>query len=248
MSNAIRGELLKLRTTRTFFGIVIASVGLTALIVGLSAGIAPYEPQDLPGADLLETAGLAQPFALILGVLALTTEFRHGTITPTVLAVPDRTRLVAAKLMAHGVAGAILGLVSYGLAALLIVTILPLRDIASELAFGDGAQTFAGGVVGVALLAMLGVGVGAVIRNQVGAVIGVLAWLFMIEPLLMAIPKVGGWVEDYGIGAAMGAIGNSSADTGSELGQVTGGLALLAYAALFAVAGIVLLRRRDISA
>ena len=247
MNGAIRSELLKLRTTRTFLGIVIATLGLIALIVGASAAATPYEAQDVPGVDLLDAAGLAQPFALVLGVLAISTEFRHGTITPTLLATPDRLRLMLAKLAAHGGAGLILGAVAYGLAALLLASILPLRDISPELPVSDALKMTAGGIAGVALLAMLGVGIGAVIRNQVGAVIGALAWLFMIEPLLTAIPKVGSWVEDYGVGAAMGAVGNSTVDSGDKLGQVTGGLALLIYAALFAIVGLVLLRRRDVS-
>lgn len=248
MSGAIRSELLKLRTTRTFLGIVIATLGLIALIVGVSAAAAPYESGDLPGVDLLDAASLAQPFALVLGVLAVSTEFRHGTITPTLLATPDRVRLMVAKLTAHGAAGVVFGVVAYGLAALLLASILPLRDISPKLPFGDGLEMAVGGIAGIALLAMVGVGVGALIRNQVGAVIGALAWLFMIEPLLTAIPTVGRWVEGYGIGAAMGAVGDSTLDTGDKLGQFTGGLALLAYAVVFAVAGAILLRRRDVSA
>lgn len=248
MSGAITSELLKLRTTRTFLGIVIATLGLVALIAGASAAAAPWEVQDRPGVDLLDVAGIAQPFALILGVLAVSTEFRHGTITPTVLAVPDRARLIVAKLMAHGLAGVVLGIVSYGLATLLLLTILPVRDISAELPLGDGIKMAVGGIAGVALLAALGVGIGTVIRNQVGAVIGVLAWLFMIEPLLTAIPRVGPWVEDYGVGATMSAVGDSTTNSGDQLTQLTGGLVLLGYVALFAVAGIALLRQRDISA
>lgn len=246
MSGAIRSELLKLRTTRTFLGIVIATLGLIALIVGAAAGAAPYEAQDVPGLDLLSTAGLAQPFALVLGILAVSTEFRHGTITPTLLATPDRVRLMVAKLTAHGAAGIALGSVGYGLAAVLTLVILPLRDIPSELALGDALEMAIGGIACIALLAALGVGVGAVVRNQVGAVIGGLAWLFMIEPLLTAIPTVGPKIEDYGLGGAIGALSQDALSGPAEIGQVAGGLLLLAYAALFAIAGGVLLRRRDI--
>jgi ABC-2 type transport system permease protein len=248
MSGAIRSELLKLRTTRTFFGIVIATLALIALIVGVSAAAAPYEPQDVPGLDLLSTAGLAQPFALVLGILAVSTEFRHGTITPTLLATPDRVRLMVAKLTAHGAAGVLLGIVGYGLAALLVALILPLRDVPAELSLGDGLEIALGGIACIALLAAIGVGVGAVVRNQVGAVIGGLAWLFMIEPLLSAIPTVGPRIEDYGIGGSLGALGQDSLGGGADISQLAGGALLLGYAVLFAIAGALLLRRRDISA
>jgi ABC-2 type transport system permease protein len=248
MSHAIRGELLKLRTTRTFLGIVIATLGLVALIAGAQAAADSFDRGSTPGIDLLDTAGLAQPFALVLGILAVSTEFRHGTITPTLLATPDRVRLMVAKLSAHVTAGLVLGVVAYALAAILMWVILPMRDIPIGLPLGDGIEQVAGGIACIALLAAIGVGVGAVIRNQVGAVIGGLAWFFMIEPLLTAIPTVGDWIGDYGIGGAVTAVSGSQFDGGAEIGQLAGGLLLLGYAALFAAAGAVLLKRRDISA
>jgi ABC-2 type transport system permease protein len=248
VSAAIRSELLKLRTTRTFLGITIATLGLVALIAGAQAAADSFDAGSIPGVDLLDVAGLAQPFALVLGILAVSTEFRHGTITPTLLATPDRTRLMVAKLSAHIAAGLILGAVAYALAATLMWTILPLRDIPTGLPLGDGIEQVIGGVVCIALLAAIGVGVGAVVRNQVAAVIGGLGWMFMVEPLLTAIPTFGGWVEDYGIGGAITAVSGSAFGGGADIGQVAGGLLLLGYALLFALAGAALLRRRDISA
>jgi ABC-2 type transport system permease protein len=248
MSHAIRSELLKLRTTRTFLGIVIATLALVGLIAGAQAAADSFDRGSTPGIDLLDTAGLAQPFALVLGILAVSTEFRHGTITPTLLATPDRVRLMVAKLSAHVTAGLVLGIVAYALAAILMWTVLPLRDISNGLPLGDGIEQVVGGVACIALLAAIGVGVGAVIRNQVGAVIGGLAYFFMIEPLLTAIPTVGDWIADYGIGGAVTAVSGSQFDGGAEISQLAGGLLLLGYAALFAAAGAVLLKRRDISA
>jgi len=248
MSSALRSELLKLRTTRTFLGIVIATLGLVALIAGAQAAADPFDGNTTPGIDLLDAAGLAQPFALVLGILAVSTEFRHGTITPTLLATPDRLRLMLAKLSAHGAAGIVLGIVAYGIAALLMAVILPVRDISSGISTGDGLEMVLGGVLCIALLAAIGVGVGAVVRNQVGAVIGGLAWMFVIEPLLAAIPTVGEWVEEYGIGGAITAASGSKFGGGAEISQVAGGLLLLGYALLLAVVGVILLRRRDVSA
>lgn len=248
MSGAIRSELLKLRTTRTFLGIVIATLGLVALITGAQAAADSFDADATPGVDLLDVAGVAQPFALVLGILAVSTEFRHGTITPTLLATPDRLRLMLAKLSAHGAAGIVLGIVAYGIAALLMAVILPLRDISSGISIGDGFEMVVGGVLCIALLAAIGVGVGAVVRNQVGAVIGGLAWMFVIEPLLVAIPTVGEWVEDYGIGGAITAVSGSSFGGGADVSQIAGGLLLLGYALLLAVTGVILLRRRDVSA
>jgi ABC-2 type transport system permease protein len=248
VSAAIRSELMKLRTTRTFLGIVIATLGLVTLIGGAQAIFDPFDAGSTPGIDLLDVAGLAQPFALVLGILAVSTEFRHGTITPTLLATPDRTRLMVAKLSAHLTAGGVLGVVAYALAAVLMSAILPIREISTGISLGDGIEQVVGGIVCIALLAAIGVGVGAIVRNQVGAVIGGLAWMFMIEPLLSAIPTVGKWVEDYGIGGAIAAVSGSQFEGGADIGQVAGGLLLLGYALALAIAGAVLLKRRDISA
>lgn len=249
MSPLVRSELLKLRTTRTFLGITLAALGLIALIAGAGAAAGTYGAGDpSPGRDLLEAGGLAQPFALVLGVLAVSTEFRHGTITPSLLTVPRRTQLVVAKLAAHAVAGLVLGLVAYGLAALLALPILSARDIPSQLSGGTAIEVVAGGVACVTLLAAIGVGVGAIARNQVGAVMGALGWWFIVEPLLATIPGVGDSIEKYGIDGAVNAASASSLAGGVELGQVAGGLLLLGYAAIFAAAGAAVLRRRDVTA
>lgn len=248
MSHAIRSELIKLRTTRTFLGLMIATLGLVTLIGGAQAIFDPFDSGSIPGIDLLDVAGIAQPFALVLGILAVSTEFRHGTITPTLLAIPDRTQLMVAKLSAHLTAGVILGVVAYALAAILMTVILPIRDISVGISVGDGVEQVVGGILCIALLAAIGVGVGAIVRNQVGAVIGGLAWWFMIEPLLSVIPTVGRWVEDYGIGGAITALSGSQAAGGADISQVAGGLLLAGYAILLAIAGAILLRRRDVSA
>jgi ABC-2 type transport system permease protein len=249
VSRLVHSELLKLRTTRTFLGITLAALGLIALIAGAGAAAGTYGAGDpSPGRDLLEVGGIAQPFALVLGVLAVSTEFRHGTITPSLLAVPRRVQLVTAKLLAHGVAGLALGLVAYGLAALLAFPILSVRDISPDLSFGTTIEVLAGGLVCLVLLAAIGVGVGAIVRNQVGAVMVALGWWIIVEPLLAAIPKVGDSIAKYGLDGAVNAASATSLGADSELGQLAGGLLLLAYAVIFAAAGVAVLRQRDVTA
>ena len=114
MTRLISSELLKLRSTRTAVALIASVVGLVVLI-GLIASItADFEKDNVQTVDLLGIAGFAQVFALILGVLAVTTEFRHGTITPTLTVAPDRVRLVMAELVANVLAGLLLGVLPYG--------------------------------------------------------------------------------------------------------------------------------------
>ena len=182
----------------------------------------------------------------MLGILVFTSEFRHGTITPSLLAVPDRRRLVLAKVIAALAAGLVLCLVASALAAALGQLLLSTRDIDAGIGAGRTARLIAGGAAAGGLFAALGVGVGALVRNQVGAVIGALGWLFLVEPLLGIIPgasdAIGRWFPS---GAAAALAGTATSD--HPLAQIPAGLLLAAYVAAFAVAGIALMRRRDVS-
>ena len=109
MSHALSAELFKLRTTRTSWAVILGALGLVVLISVLAAATGSFSSSEDAGEDLLQISGLVQLFALVIGILAVATEFRHGTITPSLLAVPDRTRLVLAKLITALIAGALLG-------------------------------------------------------------------------------------------------------------------------------------------
>jgi ABC-2 type transport system permease protein len=246
VSRAIAAELLKLRTTRTSWGVTLGALGLVALISVIAALAGDFKTTTDPGGDFFDIAGLAQIFALVLGILIVTSEFRHGTITPSLLAVPDRPRLVLAKLVAALIAGFLLCLAASALAAAIGQGLLSARDIDAGISAGRTARLIAGGAVAGALFTALGVGIGALVRNQIGAVIGTLCWFFLVEPLLGIIPgasdAIGRWFPS-GAGAALS--GTASID--DPLGQIPAGLLLAGYAAVFALAGAALMRRRDVS-
>jgi ABC-2 type transport system permease protein len=248
VSRAISAEFFKLRTTRTSWAVTLGSIGLVVIISLIAALTAEFtEPDTDPGQDLLQIGGLVQIFALVLGILSVATEFRHGTITPSLLAVPDRGRLVAAKVLTGLVAGALLGLVAAGLCAVIVLPLLSSRDIASELDSGEVIELIAGNTAACALYAAIGVGLGSLIRNQVGAIIGALGWIFLVEPLLTLIPGfedfIARWFPTGAANALAGTATNSDA-----LDQLPAGLLLVVYAALFVAAGLLVLRGRDVSA
>ena len=111
---------------------------------------------------------------------------------------------------------------------------------------GDAAELIIGGAVAGGLFAALGVGIGALVRNQVGAIIGALGWIFLVEPLLGIIPGASDTISRwFPSGAAAATAGMSALD--DPLGQLPAALLLAAYALLFAAAGAALMRRRDIS-
>lgn len=250
MSRALSSELLKLRTTRTFFALMLSAVLLVGAISALAASLADFDSNGLqPGEDLVGITFFGPLFALVLGVLAVSTEFRHGTITPTLLAVPGRSRVIAAKVVAHLLAGLALGLLVMVLNLALVEGIFSVRGIESGTSAGEALCWTAGVGVTAGLLAALGVGVGAVVRNQVGALVGALAWIFIVEPLLTIIPGVDDILEKYGVGALMEGLNGFDDGTGTDvLAQLPAGLLLAAYVVLLALAGTALLRRRDVTA
>jgi ABC-2 type transport system permease protein len=247
MTRLVGAEIFKLRTTRTFYGLVIAALGLVLLIVVIASATA--HQSDITLRDVIGIAGFAQVFALVLGILAVTSEFRHGTITPTLLVVPDRTRLTLAKLGAGLATGLALGIVATGLAAVIGDLILGARNIDTGVSGSQATKMVIGSIVAAGLYAALGVGVGAFVRNQVGAIVGTLVYLFVLENLLNIIRPARDAVAKFGFdGLSAGLTG--SADPGAThppLHQVPAGLVLAGYCAVFLVAGILLMRRRDVS-
>jgi len=249
VSRALAAELFKLRTTRTSWAVMGGSVLLVVIISLIAALAGDFDSVGgtPPGQDIMSIAGLVQIFALVLGILIVATEFRHGTITPSMLAVPDRVRLMLAKLVAGVTAGALLGLVAGVLCALIIFPIFSARDIDSEVTTGHVIELIVGNAAASALFAAVGVGLGALIRNQVGAIIGALGWLFLVEPLLGIIPGFSDFIQKwFPSGASSETAGTSGLD--DPLSQIPAGVLLAAYAAIFLVAGIAMVRRRDVSA
>jgi ABC-2 type transport system permease protein len=248
VSSAIAAELFKLRTTRTSWGVILGSLVLVLIISLIAALAGDFSASDeAPGTNLLEISGIVQIFALLLGILSVATEFRHGTITPSLLAVPDRARLVLAKLATAILAGALLGLVAAGACAAIVLPLLSSRDIATGADSAEVLELIAGNTAASALYAAIGVGLGALVRNQVGAIIGALGWIFLIEPLLTLIPGFEDVITRwFPTGAANALAGTASSS--DALDQLPAGVLLAAYSAIFVAAGIAVLRNRDISA
>lgn len=189
MTRLISIELLKLRTTRLSYGLLITAAALTvlfSLLEAARAGTAAVAPlSTAAGLDAVITGGIwSLVFAAVLGVTVSSGEFRHGTATTTYLATPGRSRVLAAKAVAAAVAGAIFGLVGW-----LIATAVGLGFIAAD---GDRvpvsaatiARYAAGHILAAGLLAAIGVGIGTLIRSQLAGVIGVFAWAIVIESIL----------------------------------------------------------------
>jgi ABC-2 type transport system permease protein len=248
MTAQLRSELLKQRTTRTSLALLAWMVGLDVLVVALH--VLSFGVDDLSrDGNQMKILGLGTLigalFAALLGAMSITGEFRTGTIRPTFLVTPRRTRVVAAKVTASMLAGLGVGLVAAALTAGVETAGLAARGIDIELGSGDYVQLLAGGALAGALFAAIGVGVGAAVRNQVATVVGLCVWLLFLEPLLLGdVPSAAKYAPEASAGAIAGAIQSQIADTLVAPGL--GVVLLVAYAGLAAAAGSVLITRRDV--
>jgi ABC-2 type transport system permease protein len=249
VTRLIRAEALKLFTTRTVSMIVLGAFVIMAIAAGALVGAGTFGPTDQPLADALAIASLAQTFAVVIGVLVVTGEFRYGTITAALLITPRRLPLLTAKVITCFVAGLAFGLIGFGGVTAIAVPILHMRGIAVHTSGSHIAAMIIGGSIATALAAALGVGIGAVVRNQAGAIVATLAVLYAIEPLLTILPGVGNAISTYGVAGLSSAASGTPALRASAhlLGPVPANLLLALYAALFLAVGAVFLRRRDVT-
>jgi ABC-2 type transport system permease protein len=239
-----RAELLKIRSTRTTLGLLLGMIAL-ALLFALLTGLLS-KTGDLTGTEdqrvLLGNGSLAGVFAALAGIMLVTSEYRFGTIRPTFLYTPRRVRVIAAKLVAGVLAGLVFGLIGEGLVFGIGYGILAGRGIAVSLSGGDITLLVLGTLAGVALWGAIGVGLGAILRNQVGAVIALLAWGFVVENLLFGfVPAVGRFAPVH---AQNGLIGLT---TKHLLAPAAGGAVLIAWTVALALLGLALTTRRDVS-
>lgn len=243
MSGQLSSELLKLRTTRMAGLLLLAAAGLTLLgvfVEGASASAAELAGDDQQR-TLLGAGSSAVFFATLVGLLTVTSEFRYGTIRPTLLVQPRRRIVLAAKLTAAALAGVVLTLVCIALSLAAGLAILAVRGVELVPSGADLIALVAGAIAAAALSALLGVAIGALIRNQVGAIVAVVAYAFLVDATLFAAtPGVGRFLP----GKAGDALAGQPVD--HLLSPGAGALALIAWTLAFVLAATVRTERSDV--
>jgi len=243
----VRAELLKQRSTRTNLGLLSALLGLVLLVVVLHGFSVPAEDLGRRSVQLTDIFGraamLGSLFAALLGAMSITGEFRHGTIRPTFLLAPRRGSVAGAKVLVGMLLGVAFGLIAAAVAAGVGSAVLRARGIGIDLDWGDYALLLAGSAAAAAMWAAIGVGVGALIRNQVPATVGICAWLLFVEGLLAGDVGVVGDVARY----LPGALGNAASGQVPPVAPGLAALLLALYAAAAATAGWRATDRRDVA-
>lgn len=267
MSALLRSEYRKLVTTRLWWILLLATAvymaflgamlafTLTITPPGASTDSAPMDvtPETVRSSVYGVAAAFGYVFPVIVGVLSVTGEYRHNTITPTFLAEPDRLKVLVSKLVLGAGVGALFGAVATLCTVGAGAAVLAVSGDPTLL--GD-AETWA--LVGRSVLALtvwgiLGVGLGALITNQVVAIVVVLVYTQFLEPivrlLLAATGDLGSTIVTYLPGAAGEAITGGSIYSEMGMGDLlpwAGGLVLLtAYALVLAAVGAATTLRKD---
>jgi ABC-type transport system involved in multi-copper enzyme maturation permease subunit len=244
MIDQLLSELRKMRSTRTNLGLLAGMVALTLLTVLINGFVLSVaELRGHENQHLLLSAGTSGAlFASLIGVMAITSEFRHGTIRSTFLVTPRRSRVIAAKVVASLLMGIVFGLVAIGISFGVGYAILTGRGIDFALDTGHVVLLVVGTVFMTALWAAMGVGIGAVVRNQVFAVIGVIVWALLVDDLIRAL------LPDVGRFTPVGASDSVTAGFADYLlAPALGALLLAAYALVVVAAGAMLVARRDVT-
>jgi hypothetical protein len=189
VTRLLHAELIKLRTTQVWFWLLLLGVAVSALVVvGGLASNSVKSADKVP--DLFGNANGALITAFVLGILGITTEFRHQTITPTLLATPSRWSVVGAKLFAYALTGVGFAAVCVSVQLAIALPWLAARGIDFRISDGDVARAVFGPLILFLLFAVLGVGVGSLIRNQVVSLVLGLVFLLAINNIIPAIPVV----------------------------------------------------------
>jgi hypothetical protein len=242
----LRSEWIKLTTTRTTWVMIAIGLLCEGLFAGLFVGLASIA--DIVGEDgegfeeVLTGLGLLMTLMLVLGVLVITTEFRHGTTGSTFLVTPRRWPVMLAKLAACVLIGLLAGLLFVFVNGGLAMGLFDSRG-GSLPPTSRVVEIYAGVIASFALLAAFGLGIGAIVRNQVGAIIAAIAVFFVISGLPELLP---GSIGEYFPAQAVGSLHGQLEGDGT-LSQVGAGFVLAGWSLLLFAIGTVLVVKRDLS-
>jgi ABC-2 type transport system permease protein len=239
MSRLLRGELRKLLTTRTLFAYAVAGVLMSVfnvVVVTLASG-------DLDALGEKQEALASLPILLLLlGLVGAAGEYRHRTAAPSALAAhADRGRLLLARTVAYALAGLGIGALMAGVSLAIGLPLLAAHP-GPGLGFGDVAPVAAGDVAAAVLFAIMGVAIGALVRNQAAGVIALLLLNFVMNPLVSMADESAGNFTPFGAAAILARMTH---DTTLSVGAA--GLVLVAWTLPLLAVAIAAERRRDLA-
>jgi ABC-2 type transport system permease protein len=274
MNAALRTEYRKVVSTRMWWILLLTMAAYMAFLAAIMAFTLTQDPASMtrggvPGSQpatamtpesvartiyTLATS-LGYVFPVLVGAMAMTSEFRHQTITPTLLAEPRRTVFLTAKMLSSVAIGLLFGVVGTAATVGAGAAVFALMGKPAYLTDPVVLRSAALSVLALTVWTGGGGGFGARLTNQVAVIVVTLAFTQFVEPILRIVlglfdPSKG--ISKYLPGAAGEAITGSSfyADSGIAAGLLSSwlGLAvLLGYAIVFALIGRLTTLRHDVT-
>jgi len=242
-----RAELLKLRTTRAWLGYVPALAVISG--IGAAAQLGSAEDLNLAGPEfsreLLMSSLAADLIAFLVGITAVTAEWRYGMITRTFLATPRRERVLFAKGVLLLLVGAALAVLAIAVVLLVSVPWLSVEGASFQLDRGV-LERLAQLMLGAALWGLFGVAVGSLIHNQTAAVAVGLLWVLLFEAMVAAglglveLERFADYQPGYALSAFVG-------DLEGGLSPWAGGAVALGWVLVLGALGAVRVARRDVT-
>ena len=246
MRQLVHAEILKLRTLRSSWWMALALLLAVPILIAANVETVDRVSGRLDTSEGIRNvfSGASPPLMLIVGIMLMAGEFRHGTATATFLATPIRSRVLAAKLIAAALLGALLAVPASALALAVALPWLNAKNVDLGAHVDDIALPLAGGLGALVLYALVGVGLGALARKQTVAISAALAWTLIVEGALTAFTDdIGRWLP----GAAAAAMTGGAPQASHLLPMWAGALLFAGYGLAFAAAGTKSIVRRDIA-
>jgi len=241
----VRAELRKLTSTRMPWAFLIVFV-----VIGAATAIAVAFGTDMDGSktfistaadqqSLMAFAGNALVIAGLFGAIAVAREYGHGTVVLTFLTTPRRSRAVLAQFSAAFIAGTVLGLVGAAISAGSVAAGLTATDFGFMVSAADLAQVLAASTLAGGAGAVLGAGVGALVRNTGGAVTGTILLLVILPPLaVQMVTETASWIP--------ATLANVASGTDGTVGIAAAIAAIAMWALVPAAIGMFAVARRDV--
>lgn len=237
----VRADVRKLTTVRSTTVLLALTAGVGLVVTWAAARFVEEEVMTVAGLFTFSVVFTAV-FAAVGGILAITTEVQHGTLGPTLVAVPSWRVVVGSKVLVVAGLGILLG-VAGGLSGAVGAALggVPVGDTSDVGVLALSSVTFTG------LTALLGLGIGLVARHGTAAISGLLVWWLVVENLLTVVldPMLARFMPFYAGNALVGIAPEDAASTAAALSRPQGALVLSIYATFALLAGAVALRRRD---
>jgi ABC-2 type transport system permease protein len=251
----VAAEWLKLRTVRSSYLTVLAAAAVALFVaIGLAraniSGAAPHPgPANLTDSvsDTFKGFGVAQLIMAVFGALSITAEYGSGLIRTTFTARPQRAAVLTAKAAVAGAVALVAGEITALACFLSVQTVFGPRRGGASLWAPHVLPAVLGGGFYLGVVAVLGVGIGALVRHTAGALTVIVAFLYLVPEIGTALPSPWNWdfANVFPSTAAQQIVQLQVSPASHLLGVGASYALLLGYGVAIPAVACWLLRRRD---